>query len=111
LNWTYNADFENSRRDRIRRDIGATGENIRLLTDEELDFCMKEQKYDEFAAAMACEAIAAKYAKYVEKSDLFRHYMQLAKDLQNQGIQRHAQPYFGGTGQEPRFKRGMFDNK
>jgi hypothetical protein len=91
---TDGADFESSRRDRIRLLIGATGENQMLINDKELDFCMKEQKFDEFAAAMACDTLAR---KCYDKPDMAKRYRQLAESLRNEGVRRYAKPYFGGT--------------
>lgn len=139
--WTYNAAaLATSARDRVRFFIGDVDSTRQQLQDEEIDYILTQEPYTTSAAAVCCDALAAKYAFLVntENSELrvsaaarHKHYMDLAKRLRAGGAADVpgdpdvvlAGAYAGGTSVsskqaldanldnvEPQFRLGMDDN-
>lgn len=76
--------------DKVRLMIGDTDSTEWLLSDDEVDYFIAENSDLSVAAAAACEAIAAKFARgynfstdgqTFNRSERVEHYLQLAKNL------------------------------
>ena len=124
--WTYSGNPASSPRDAVRYRIGDTDPDGPLLTDESLDFELQEAGGSvRAAAAEACRAIAAKFARDIDKSDegtalkLSQRrvgYLDLAAKLDAAPAPPAAPtagaplPFAGGLESEPRFELGMHDH-
>lgn len=131
--WTYDADPANSDRDAVRFLIGDVDESEPQLEDEQIEWLIsiwgdKGSMY--YVASMACEAIAAKYAREIDitadsqslgTNALQQKYLTMAEQLRT----LHEQLLTGGlvdaggilVGEQPdptvlplAFGRGMHDN-
>jgi len=128
--WTYSADFTLAR-DKIRFLSGDTDTNDQLLQDGELTYLQTIEAGIISAAAAACEAIAAKLARRVDKSidGLSVSFSQQAENYRKRAIALRAQasaavaPWAAGLSEaewetyeedtdliQPSFKKGMYDN-
>ena len=105
MTWTYSGDPASSDRDEVRFLVGDTDTNDQLVTDEEIAYAVANEGNNYLAAAEICRAIAAKFAKLVDKSvgDLRIAYNQrqqaykdLMKMLTTRGNRSAATPYAGG---------------
>jgi hypothetical protein len=128
MSFTYHAG--ESTRDWIRLRIGDTTFTDQLLQDEDID-SITAFEGSRFAAAAACaDAIAANYARQVDKqvgrlkisaSQRAEHYQNLAKQLRSE-LSLHVAPYAGGISEsdketvtedtdivQPQFSIGMDD--
>lgn len=109
MTFTYNGDPSESTTTEVRFLIGDTDENDQLLQDEEIEYILVVHPdagatSSNYAAASACaEAIAASFAKKMDKSvgsasltysQRYQHYVELADRLKS--IAQH-----GPTGQRP----------
>jgi hypothetical protein len=72
VTWTYGANpydpdlnASGSKIDAVRLEIGDTNEADQLLQDEEITYYLRHPLL--YAAAYACEAVSAKYARQVDK--------------------------------------------
>lgn len=134
MSWSYSGDPSTSDLDAVRFWIGDTDQADQLVQDEEIDFLLGRYSDPLAAAAHAAEALAAKFARLVDKtlgdysvklSQKVEHYRQLAKSLDDmaKGKLKLVSPYAGGISisdkmaQErdrdrvkPRFRRGMMDS-
>ena len=90
MTWTYGGNPAASVIDAIRLEIGDTIEDEQLLQDEELEYFYEEEGSVLGAAARACEAIAAKFAREADlkvgdlslsASQKAEHYREKAKVL------------------------------
>lgn len=66
MSWTYNSGVTTTN-DKVRLLIGDTDSTDPLLTDAELNFLTGQAGSIYGVAALACQAIAAKYARQVDK--------------------------------------------
>lgn len=132
MTWTYSGDPSSSDRDEVRFLVGDTDTSDQLVTDEEIAYAVTEEADNLMAASRVAKAIAAKFARLVDKSvgDLKISYNQrqkafldLASELEKRSNESGAAPYAGGISisdketvvddadrVEPAFKRGMNDN-
>lgn len=114
--WSYSGNPASSVRDEVRFLIGDTDENSQQLQDEEIDYIATNAPdtgalYPNVAAAaLAASALAARYAKLIDKtvgslsisySQKFQQYTSLATSLNTQaGVATKAVgiPQLGGGG-------------
>lgn len=116
--WTYSGNPGNSDLDELRFLIGDVDASDPQLTDEEVTYLTSVSKdggagYSNYPAAVAaCRALAAKYAKKIDKttgslsisySQKYQHYLELAKELETAAItgtssQPFGIPILGGGG-------------
>jgi hypothetical protein len=130
MSWTYEPGASN--KDTVRLLIGDTDEAKRQLHDEEVAWFLSENSNVYVAASEACKALAALYAREVDKqvgdlrisaSQRQAHYATLSKELRRRAG-RSVSPYFGGISisdkdsaitdtdrVRPAFFRGMFDHR
>lgn len=89
MTWTYTPDFDTDR-DQVRFFMGDTDTTDQLISDEEIAFAVTEEGNLYEAAATLCEALAAEFARKVNRQvgDLrlsseqqFEHYLELAGKL------------------------------
>ena len=106
---TYSGNPASSPRDAVRLLIGDTDVAEALLQDEEIDWLLSRQPNVELAAADACEAIAAKFARQadttngdlsVRASQRAEAYRQRAADLRRRAGRR-ARWFVGGATRDP----------
>lgn len=102
--WTYNSNLTEDR-DRVRLLIGDTISSDEQLQDGEIDYLLSVEDGVYPAAANAARAIAARYARQIDKAvgDLklnaekrFKHYMDLSVQLESQGS-GYGLPTAGGV--------------
>lgn len=129
--WSYSGDPSSSDLDSVRFLVGDTDINDQQLQDEEINYLLAQNGNNVYlSAAAAANAIAAKFARLVDKSvgDLKLNFSQrqaayatLAKELEVKGAQRVGVPYAGGISLsdkdkdqedtdlvQPTFKRDQF---
>ena len=119
INGTYNIDL-------LRFLIGDTDTNHQLLSDEELDFLISQQHNYYIAAALAADALTAKFAPSTQEKlgdwsqdfqQRYDHFLALSKELRRLAA-RGVKGFFGGidTTTEPdvdhekRFKRDQMED-
>lgn len=104
MTWTYSGDPSSSDRDAIRFLIGDTETLDQLVTDEEIAYALTQQPSINLAAALVCDAIAAKFAREADRrvgdvslsaSQRAEAYRTKARDLRTNGLSL-ALPSFGG---------------
>jgi hypothetical protein len=133
MTWTYSGDPASSDRDKVRFLVFDTDATEQLISDEEVLWLISEQSNVYMAAANAAEAIAAKFAKDLNRSAVGlsaspgnrgAFYLELADKLRAQisTTNRHGDIFVGGLSLDkkadldadpdnvqPAFKVGMFD--
>lgn len=114
MTWTYGGDPSANSRDMVRLLIGDTDETAQLFSDEEIAAVLAVLPNPLLAAARLARAAAGKFARRVDHSgeglsrsasQMHKHYMDLAKQLEDQarrddpslrvaiaGIGAHTQP-------------------
>ena len=131
--FTYDGDPANSDLEAVRFLIGDTDSTDALLQDAEVNWGLSQNSNIYFAASIAAETIASKFARKVDKAvgDLRQSYSQqskqyrtLAADLKRQAsLKGSILPYAGGISvsdkesveentdrTSPNFEIGMDDN-
>lgn len=68
MTWTYSQNPAGSELDAVRFEIGDTTQADQELQDEEIEYVILQEDNLKYAAAAACDRIAAKYARKVQKS-------------------------------------------
>lgn len=134
MTWTYNvANLATDETYQVRLLCGDTDTNNQLIQDEEIDFLLSENSGVYFAAAAACEAIAAKLADEADQktgkiatwlTKRVDKFLEMAKRLREVASRTLGRPYAGGISisdkedQEadtdrvvPAFKVGIMDNE
>ena len=121
---TYDDNLVNDR-DKIRLMIGDTDDEFQMVTDNEIAFFLSENGDDLWlSAAMACDIIAAKFARDVnfrfstmwqDSSDAYEHYMDRARQYRAIQASTTVAPVFsygpGVNSEAPEiFWYGMHDN-
>lgn len=104
LTWTYSGDPAANDRDAVRWLSGDTDTADRLVTDEEIAFALAEHPTQALAAAVVCEAIAAKFAREADRrvGDVSLSASQKAKAYRERAEELRANatilavPSFGG---------------
>lgn len=135
MTWSYSHDPATSDKDAVRFLVGDTDSSEQLISDEEIQFALKEEPNVRRAAAFVARAIAAKFAREADRSvgDLRIAYSQrsrgfydLADRLEADASRRtnvlRAMPYAGGISVadkesveddtdrvRPSFAKGMHD--
>lgn len=129
MTWTYDSNLD-APLNEVRFLIGDTDVTHQLMADEELNYLISSSSSTLMAAASACRALAAKFARRVHEevgdlrlaaNQMYEHYRQMAIDLSAQGASL-AVPSAGGvytaekeayaadtTVVQPVFSRGMHD--
>jgi hypothetical protein len=108
--WTYSGDPAANDKDEVRFLIGDTNVDDQLMSDEELNYLIAVEvdagsSYSNYgAAAAACDVLAAKYAKLIDKSvgslsisysQKYQHFIEIARHLRERASQ------LSGTGKPP----------
>ena len=133
MTWSYSGDPASSDRDRVRFLIFDTDTNEQLLNNEEIDWLLTEQSNVYMAAANGAEAIAAKFARDINRSVIgisaspggrAQFYLDLAEKLRAQTAtsNKHGEIFAGGltisgkdaldadtNAVQPAFKIGQFN--
>ena len=105
MSWTYSGDPSTSDRDAVRFLVGDTDEDDQQLSDSEIEYILSENSNDPYGAAVqGAEALAAKYARQMDKrvgqlwimaEARFEHYRLLAEQLKRNKMTR--KPNFVGV--------------
>ncbi len=104
MTWTYGGDPSANERDEVRWLAGDTDTNDQLVTDEEIAYALTKQPTPTLAAAVVCDAIAAKFAREADRrvgdvslsaSQKAKAYRERAADLRADAAVL-ALPSFGG---------------
>jgi hypothetical protein len=104
VSWTYTGNPASSTLDAVRFEIGDTLSTDPELSDEEITWVITQESNLKYAAAAACDRVAARYARKVEKSvgqlklsmqQKFDQYLKLASRLRAQGGSAPI-PFAGG---------------
>lgn len=104
MTWSYSGDPSNSSTDAVRFLIGDTDSADQQMSDEEIGWLVSEAGSTYAAAVLACDGLAAKYARQTDKtagelsvksSQRMEHYTMLAKRLRQRSVTR-ALPFAGG---------------
>lgn len=106
MSWNYGGDPFNDIVDEIRFLVGDTDSTDPLIQDEELFYLLRNSyPSPKWAAAAAATAIAAKFARKVDKSvgplsikasQKFAQYTSMAKQLGREAAMEGVRPYAGG---------------
>ncbi len=106
MTWTYGlSSLDTTPKDQVRFLVGDTLREDPQLQDEEISYLLGIESGPYFAAARACEAIAALYARKVTTTvgDLkivaekkYEHYLQLANNLRMRAGISDCAPQAGG---------------
>lgn len=132
--WTYTGDPRSSEKDEVRFLVGDTDFDDGQVQDEEVLYALQVEGSTLRAAVRVARAIAAHYARAVEKqvgdlkikaSEKYKNYLDIMKALEEEaaGSIPGASPFAGGISKtqkdtqendsdrvEPAFSRGMMDN-
>lgn len=134
MTWTYSGNPNGSDRDAVRFLIGDTDNDDPLLQDEEIAYILTLETNVNMAAAKACRAIAATFARKATRKNVGdlsidysmrqQNYLDLAKKLESDAAIVLARPYCGGISQSdkdnrnadtdrvtPAFTKNQMDNK
>lgn len=131
MSWNYSGDPSASTTDWVRWRIGDTDSSDKLLEDEEIAAAVSTYGNKKRAAVECCRAIAAKYARKVDKavgdlrlsaSQAYQQYLAMAEEIVADGL-LEAKPYAGGISESdksaqqkdtdrvvPAFSRDQFDH-
>jgi hypothetical protein len=131
VTWTYGGDPSANARDEVRFLVGDTDTTDQLVTDEEIAYAVAQEATNRGAAARVAQALAAKFARYVDKavgdlrnaySKRYDQFRTLASELSMDASTQSASAYCGGIGVddkeaveedtdrvEPAFSVGMHD--
>lgn len=106
MTWTYSSTDLSTSLAQVRLLIGDTDTNDQQMTDEEIAFYTSNAAGVYYAAAGACEALAAQYARRADKtvgqtsvaaSQRQKHYHDLAASLRHRALTATTLvPYAGG---------------
>lgn len=105
MTWTYSGDPNASSIDAVRYIIGDTDETDQLLSDEEIQYSIDVNGMTRHAASEACRAIAAKFARLMNRSigglsaDFgvkYEHYIQLADNILSKEEMVPVGPFISG---------------
>jgi len=134
MTWTYTGDPAANTRDEVRFLVGDTDKDDALVQDEEINYAIGVESSTLRAAVRVSRAIAAHYARAVEKQvgdlkikagEKYKNYLDIMKALEEEaaGSIPGASPFAGGisTSQKetqennsdrvaPYFSRDMMDN-
>lgn len=107
MTWTYGGDPSNSLLEEVRFLIGDTDTTDQQLSDEEINYLLTESGNNPYlAGASACYALAANYARLVDKevgdlvidySQRVNHYLTLASKLEAQASKKNTPNIFSGA--------------
>lgn len=133
MTWTYSGDPASSTRDAVRFLIGDTDTNDQLISNEEINYFVTEFNNARRSASEAARAIAAKYARLMNRSigglsadfsAKYRQYLELADSLLSKEEMKPVGLFISGysksakesveldTDRESTFSRkGIMDNK
>jgi hypothetical protein len=115
MSFSYSGDPSINALDEVRFLIGDVNSSQPQLQDEEINYCLGVTANNRYAAAMAAEAIAGKYAVLVnttidglsvQYNDLHRNYILLADQLRT-GQPLVAAPYAGGISRSDKLNNYM----
>jgi hypothetical protein len=134
MGWNYSGRPDSNDRDKVRFLVGDTDRNCPLVQDEEIAWALSSQSTITVAAAVCCEAIAARYGRLatvrvgdVSKNcgDISKAFRERAKELRDNDssdLAALALPSFGGLSisqketlandtdaVQPSFQKGMDD--
>lgn len=116
MTWSYSGDPSDSTLDAVRFLCGDTDTTDQLLNNEEVSFLILGQPSEFNAAADACEAIASKFARKIDRnaiglsaalSQKVRHYEGRAERLRRMAT-RDLEIFVGGLSISD--KDALFDN-
>lgn len=109
MSWTYDpaklTDASDGPLMRVRLLVGDTDSDDPQLADEEIAYLISVESNVHTAASAACDLLAAKYARQVDKkvgdlsiaaSKIAEHYRQLSEELNAQGLASYSVPSAGG---------------
>ncbi len=105
ITWTYSGDPSASSREAVRYMIGDTNYSDQLLSDQEIDYQLTQSGSIAIAASDCCLAIAARFARCIDKSvgslsrtfsQKHQHYLQLSADLSKKGSASPVAPWASG---------------
>ncbi|NBO55357.1 MAG: hypothetical protein EBU84_12380 [Actinobacteria bacterium] len=130
--WSYSGDPTTSTRDAVRFLIGDTDTNDQLISNEEINYFVTEFGNARRSASEAARAVAAKFARLMNRSigglsadfsAKYRQYLELADNLLSKEEMAPVSLYISGysrsakeaveldTDREPTFSRkGIMDN-
>ena len=105
MSWSYSGDPNQSKRDAVRFVIGDTDTNDQLISDEEVDYLVTLHGTLNRSASECCRAIAAKFARNMNRSigglsadfsAKYRQYMELANSLMSKEELEPVGPFISG---------------
>lgn len=137
MEWTYSGKPANSTRDAVRFTVGDVDPEDKQLGDQEVEYLLSKNGDSILLASIeACNILAAKYARLVDKnfSDTsenlgtrYQHYLDLAKRLKSEMGSSPSSPataFVGGLSEggkeiytqdddivQPAFTRGLHDDQ
>lgn len=131
MTWTYSGDPSASDRDAVRFEIGDTDTTDQQLSNEEIAFALTKYSSVVGAAIYCCDALIAKYSRYVNQTvgrvnvayaQRIAHYQAVIARLRRRAPA--ATPFIGGQSDAdklaaeedtdrnaPTFRVGMFSRK
>jgi hypothetical protein len=133
VTWTYNPESLGTDLAKVRNLIGDTNTNDKLLTDEEIAVYQALETNLFSVAALCCDAIIAKLARDIDRSNLgmsaqrsqkIQHYQDMRDRYLAKAASGAGGVFFGGAdvsenakidsdpdATKPEFELGQFDNK
>jgi hypothetical protein len=132
MTWTYSGNPSNSQLDEVRFIIGDTDTTDQLLSNEEINYMIATHGASRYAASESCRAIAAKFARLMNRSigglsadfsAKYRQYLELSESIEAQEELVPVGPFASGwsrsgkeaveadADREPIFgRKGVMDN-
>lgn len=105
MTWTYSGNPSSTARDAVRFLIGDTDTTDQLITDEEISYLVSIHGNTHRVASEACRAIAAKFARLMNRSigglaadfsAKYRQYLELADNLLSKDEVIPVSPFISG---------------
>jgi hypothetical protein len=114
VTWNYSGDPSTSTRDAVRFLVGDTDDTDQLASDQEIDWVVTQEGGVKESAAVVCRAIAARFARCIDKStgSLSRsfsqrhaHYLGMAEQYSKEAKSEVALPWVSGWSRSEKLAR------
>ncbi len=113
MTWTYTSTDLTADRDKVRTYVGDTDSTDPLLSDEQIALAITEEGTARAASALACDWIAATFARQADKragdlsisySQKSERYVEMARTLRRESA-KLVLPYCGGISESAKTTR------
>lgn len=120
MTWTYSGNPASSQLDAIRFVIGDTDTTDQLLSNEEITYMITTYGDSRHAASESCRAIAAKFARLMNRSigglsadfsAKYRQYLELAESIEAGEELRPVSPFISGFTRSAKDAEELLDDR